>query len=61
MDGDNANVWEDIEIMLDPDPFYTSCQIYTIDKNYISKTPLKPMSPFNWMFMDIIPAISSKI
>ena len=26
----------------------------------ISKTPLKPKIPFKWVFMDIIPAISSK-
>ena len=28
--------------------------------NSISKTPLKPKTPFNWVFMKIIPAISSK-
>ena len=24
--GDTANVWEDAELKLDPDPFYTSCK-----------------------------------
>ena len=27
-----VNVWQGIEIRVDPDPFITSCQIYTIDK-----------------------------
>ena len=30
--GDNANVWEDIEIIIDPDPFCTSCQISSMKK-----------------------------
>ena len=25
--GDNANVWEDVELRIFPDPFFTSCQI----------------------------------
>ena len=25
--GDTANVWEDAELRIDPDPFCTSCQI----------------------------------
>ena len=25
--GDTANVWEDVELRIDPDPFCTSCQI----------------------------------
>ena len=27
LDGDNANVWEDVELRIYPDPFCTSCQI----------------------------------
>ena len=26
--GDTDNVWEDVELIIDPDPFCTSCQIY---------------------------------
>ena len=38
MDGDTANVWEDIEIRIDPYPFCTSCQIYAMNKNASYKT-----------------------
>ena len=30
--GDTANIWEDIELRIDPDPFCTSCQIYSMNK-----------------------------
>ena len=58
--GDTANICQDIELRVDPDPLFTSCQICTINKKAISNTPLKPKAPFKWMFMDIIPATSSK-
>ena len=29
---DTANVWKDIELRVDPDPFFTSCQIYSMKK-----------------------------
>ena len=32
LDGDNDNVWEDIEIRIDPDPFCTSCQISSMNR-----------------------------
>ena len=32
MAGDTANVWQDIELGTDPDPFCTSFQISSIDK-----------------------------
>ena len=57
---DNANVWQEIEVGVDPETFCTSYQIPTINKNSRSKTPLKSNTPFKWLFMDIIPAISSK-
>ena len=57
--GDTANFWKGIEVRVDPDPFWTSCQISTINKKPISKTPLNPKTPFKWVFMDTIPAISS--
>ena len=28
LSGDTANVWEDIEVRIDPDPFGTSCQMF---------------------------------
>ena len=52
--GDTANVWEDIELIIDPYPFCTSCQIYSMNKKAGSKIPLKPKSPFKWVVMDII-------
>ena len=35
--GDNTNVWEDIELRIDPDPFCTSCQISSMNKKARSK------------------------
>ena len=32
MAGDTANVWKDIELRIDPDPFCTSFQISSINK-----------------------------
>ena len=48
LSGDTANVWEDIELRIDPDPFCTSCHIYSMKKNARSKNPLKPKAPFKW-------------
>ena len=50
--GDTDNFWEDIELRIDPDPFYTSCQISSMNKKARSKIPLKPKSPSKWFFMD---------
>ena len=30
--GDNEKVWKDVELRIDPDPFCTSCQIYSMNK-----------------------------
>ena len=53
--GDTDNLWEDVELRIDPDPFCTSCQISSMNKKARSKLPLKPKAPFKWVFMDIIP------
>ena len=58
--GDTDNVWGDVELRIDPDPFCASCQIYSINKKARSKIPLKPKAPFKWVFMDIIPSTASK-
>ena len=58
--GDTANVWEDVELRIDPDPFCTSCKISSMNKKARSKLPLKPKAPFKWIFMDIIPSTSPK-
>ena len=47
---------EDVEIRIYPDHFCTSCQISSMNKKARSKIPLKPKSPFKWVFMDIIPS-----
>ena len=52
--GDNANVWEYVELRIDPDPFCTSCKISSMNKKARSKIPLKPKAPLKWVFMDII-------
>ena len=40
--GDTDNVWEDIELRINPYPFFTSCQISSMHKKARSKTLLKP-------------------
>ena len=54
--GDTVNVWEDVDIRIDPDPFCTSYKISSMNKKAWSKLPLKPKAPFKWVFMDIIPS-----
>ena len=54
--GDTENVWEDVELRVDPDPFCTSCKISSMNKKARSKISLKPKAPFKWVFMDIIPS-----
>ena len=58
--GDIANVWEDVELRIYPDPFCTSCQISSMNKKARSKILLKPKAPFKWVFMDIIPSTTPK-
>ena len=58
--GDTANVWEDVELKIDPDPFCTSCKFSSMNKKARSKLPLKPKAPFKSVFMDIIPSIAPK-
>ena len=47
--GDTANVWENVELRIDPYPFCTSCQISSMNKKARSKIPLKPKSPLKWV------------
>ena len=58
--GDTANVWEDVELRIDPDPFCISCKISSMNKKARSKIPLKPKAPFKWVFMGIIPSTAPK-
>ena len=58
--GDTANVWEDVELRIYPDPFCTSCQISSMNKKDRSRTTLKPKAHFKWFFMDIILATAPK-
>ena len=50
--GDNENVWEDVELRINPDPFCTSCQISSMNKKARSEIPLKLKAPFKWVFME---------
>ena len=59
MNRDTANVWNDIELGMNTDSFFTSCQISSMKKK-LASNPLKPRSPFKWVFMDIIPVTESK-
>ena len=60
MDGDTDNVWVNIDFSIDPDPFDTSCQIYSMNKKARSEIPLKQKEPFKWVFIDIIPSTAPK-
>ena len=60
LSGDTANVWEDVELRIDPYPFGTSCQISSINKKARSNILLKSKAPFKWVFMDIIPSTAPK-
>ena len=46
---DTANVWEDVEFRIYPYPFFTPCQISSINKKAIYINPLNPKSPFKWV------------
>ena len=46
LSGDTVNVWEDVELRIDPDPFCTSCQISSMNKKAKSKITLNPKAPF---------------
>ena len=43
---DADNVWEDIEIIIYPDPFCTSYLIYSMNKKARSKNTMNPKAPF---------------
>ena len=58
--GDTANIWDNVEIIIDPDPSCTSCQISSMNKKARSKILLNPRAPFKWVFMDIVPSTSPK-
>ena len=58
---DTENVWQDIELTIYPDPFFTSCQIYSMKKKAGSKNLLKQKAPFKWVSTDIITATSPDV
>ena len=58
MAGVTPNVWQDIEIRINQDPFFKSWQMSSMNKKVGSKKPLKPKAPFKWVFMDTIPETS---
>ena len=48
MAGDTENVWKDIVLRIDPDPFFTSCQISLMNKKDGSKNTLNSKAPIKW-------------
>ena len=40
MAGDTSDVWKDVELRINPDPFFTSYQISPVEKTAGSKSPL---------------------
>ena len=57
---DTTNVWEDVVLKIDPDPFFTLCRISSMKKKARYDIPLKPKAPFKWVFMDISPSTAPK-
>ena len=51
---DTANGCQDIELRIDPYPFYTLCQISSMNENDRPKTPLKPKAPFKWVLWTLL-------
>ena len=53
LDGDTANVWEDVELRIYPDPFCTSCKIYSMNKKRLGlklhSSQRHPSSGFLWI------------
>ena len=60
LSGDTDNVWEDVELRIYPDPFFTSCQISAMNKKAWSKILLKPKATFKWVFIYIVPSTAPK-
>ena len=61
MAGDTAIFLENIELGIDPYPFFTPCHISSIHKKAGSKIPLNPKAPFKRVFMHIIPSTSPNV
>ena len=53
MDGDTANVFQDIKLSIDKETFCTSCQIYLMNKKARFKNPLKPKAPIKWVLWEL--------
>ena len=49
LDGGTDTFWEYVELIIDPDPFCTSCQISSMDQKSRYKKLLKPNAPFKWV------------
>ena len=49
--GYTENVWEYVELRIDPDHFCTSCQISSMNKKARSKITLNPKEPIKWVFI----------
>ena len=45
MSGDTTNVWQNIKLRTDTDPFFIAWQISSMNKKARSKTSLKPKTP----------------
>ena len=60
IDEDTEKSWQDIEHQIYPDPFSTSCQIYSMNKEAMSKHTLNQRHLSKWIFMDIIPSTPPK-
>ena len=60
MAGDTENVWKNIELVIYPNPYFSSFQISSMNKKARSKNTLKLKAAFKWVSMDIIPETSPK-
>ena len=42
---DTANVWDNSELRIDPDPSFTSCHMFPMKEHSSYENPLKPKAP----------------
>ena len=61
MAGYSANVWEDIELRIDLDPFCTLYLISSMNEKARSENQLKPKLPFKFFLPDIFPSIAPNV
>ena len=60
MNEDTANLWNDIEPRIYPDPFFTSCQLSSMNKKGWIQKYIETKGTFQVGFIYIIPATAPR-